>query len=113
MGSPLNPQQQQIFPDDPFGSIKQPIKDDTPEPKIVNRFHTRSDKDSSPTSQHHTLGPGHGQSSPGDHKHDGLSSKALLASITIIGSRADTSATGPLNQLLNALETLGLINSST
>lgn len=39
--------------------------------------HTNSDVDSSVTAQHHTLGILHNQSSPGDHKHDGKSSKRI------------------------------------
>lgn len=43
----------------------------------VNKFHANSDIDSAVTAQHHTLGILHNQSSPGDHLHDGKSSKRL------------------------------------
>lgn len=41
------------------------------------KAHANSDIDSSVTAQHHTLGIAHNQASPGDHKHDGKSSKLL------------------------------------
>jgi hypothetical protein len=41
------------------------------------RAHVNCDCDSSGTSQHHTLGTGHTQASPGDHKHDGKNSKRI------------------------------------
>jgi hypothetical protein len=43
----------------------------------VNRFHANSDVDSGTNSQHHTLGILHNQASPGDHQHDGHSSKRV------------------------------------
>lgn len=48
-----------------------------PSSKEVELFHTNSDKDGSPTSIHHTLGNGANQASPGDHIHDGGTSKEL------------------------------------
>lgn len=41
------------------------------------KAHSNSDVDASVTAQHHTLGILHNQSSPGDHKHDGKSSKKI------------------------------------
>lgn len=49
----------------------------TPDSQAINKLHTNSDVDSSVTGQHHTLGIQHNQSSPGDHKHDGKSSKLI------------------------------------
>lgn len=49
----------------------------TPTPTEVSKFHSNSDVDSATTSQHHTLGIKNGQASPGDHKHDGKSSKKI------------------------------------
>lgn len=43
----------------------------------VTKLHSNSDSDSSVTAQHHTLGIAHNQASPGDHKHDGKSSKKI------------------------------------
>ena len=48
-----------------------------PSSKEVELFHTNSDKDGSPTSIHHTLGNGPNQASPGDHVHDGGTSKEI------------------------------------
>lgn len=50
----------------------------SPAPDEVNVFHAKSDLDTSKVAQHHTLGPGANQSSPGAHKHDGRDSKLLL-----------------------------------
>jgi hypothetical protein len=43
----------------------------------VNLFHLNSDRDAGPTAQHHTLGLGPSQASPGNHTHDGRNSKRL------------------------------------
>ena len=43
----------------------------------VNDFHSNSDVDKSTLAQHHTLGPQPNQASPGDHTHDGKTSKKL------------------------------------
>lgn len=48
-----------------------------PSSQSVNDFHGRSDADSSIFAQHHTLGTSRTQASPGDHTHDGTSSKFL------------------------------------
>lgn len=96
----------QLYPDDPFGGVKQPVIDPSPTPQVVNSFHKRSDKDSSVSAQHHTLGPGHNQGSPGDHKHDGTSSKRLYEGITISGS-------GSSPALHNLLTALGFTDTTT
>lgn len=49
----------------------------TPNSQEVNRAHTNSDVDSAVTAQHHTTGIGHNQASPGDHTHNGKSSKKI------------------------------------
>jgi hypothetical protein len=43
----------------------------------VNLFHLNSDRDAGPTAQHHTLGLGPSQASPGNHTHDGRNSKRV------------------------------------
>ncbi|MFY3741630.1 MAG: hypothetical protein HMLIMOIP_002088 [Candidatus Nitrosomirales archaeon] len=43
----------------------------------VSKIHAKSDIDSSVTAQHHTLGIEHNQASPGDHIHNGKSSKRI------------------------------------
>jgi hypothetical protein len=48
-------------------------------PAEVASFHNRDDIDVSFKSHHHTLGPGHNQASPGDHRHDGKTSKLIGA----------------------------------
>lgn len=49
----------------------------TPSPEEVNTFHLNSDRDSSATALHHTLGQGPYQASPGSHTHDGKNSKRI------------------------------------
>ena len=49
----------------------------TPSPDEVNAFHQNSDRDSSVFAQHHTLGLGPTQASPGNHSHNGRDSKRI------------------------------------
>ncbi len=46
-------------------------------PEDSRKDHARSDVDLSPRALHHTLGPRRNQSSPGDHIHDGTTSKKI------------------------------------
>lgn len=46
-------------------------------PQDSRKGHTRSDADLSQRSLHHTLGPNHTQASPGDHIHDGRTSRKI------------------------------------
>lgn len=48
-----------------------------PSAQEVNDFHLNSDRDSSATAQHHTLGTSPNQASPGNHNHDGKNSKRI------------------------------------
>lgn len=69
-------------------------------PAEVNALHRNSDRDTSKDSQHHTLGVLPYQSSPGDHNHDGRSSK-ILAAVSVAphshsASTIDNTATGGL-----------------
>lgn len=67
-------------------------------PITVNQMHTRSDIDSGPTAQHHTLGYGRNQASPGSHVHDGTTSKPIGAGLglTVSGSKAGNAALASL-----------------
>lgn len=53
------------------------LKESSLTTETVEKFHFRSDKDASPTAQHHTLGPRRNQASPGNHSHDGGTSLLL------------------------------------
>jgi len=81
-----------------------------PEPRVVSDFHTNSDVDQDKEAQHHTLGSGPNQASPGSHKHDGTDSIALLDGVEITGSRDGNTA---LASVIAALGVLGLKDSST
>lgn len=79
-------------------------------PSTVARFHNKSDMDSSSEAQHHSLGIKGGQASPGDHKHDGSTSKRLLEGVTITGARGGNIA---LASVIAALVKLGATDSTT
>lgn len=73
------------------------------------RAHTNSDRDSAIIAQHHTLGIQHNQASPGDHKHDGKSSKSLgKGADPAFPSTANASYTqAQMQSVINALRRLG------
>lgn len=75
----------------------------------VNKAHTNSDVDSGVLAQHHTLGIQHNQASPGDHKHDGKSSrrlgKGLDASFPTTANAAYSQA--QMQSVIDALRDLG------
>lgn len=96
---------------DPFGIRKEAIVKDSPTPKEVAALHARSDLDSSQQAQHHTLGIKHDQASPGDHRHDGKSSRKLLEGQTLTGTKSGGSA---LTNLIDMLEAaLGFTDNTT
>jgi hypothetical protein len=81
-----------------------------PSSSEVSKAHTNSDVDSSVTSQHHTLGIQHNQGSPGDHTHNGKSSKRIGKGINV---GFPTTANAAYNQaqiqaIIDALRALGL-----
>lgn len=69
---------------------------------VVNKFHLNSDKDSSTLAHHHTLGPRRNQASPGDHVHDGATSKKIGAgkNLSVSGARDDGTALASLLTML-------------
>ena len=77
----------------------------------VAKIHEKSDKDGGPKSQHHTLGPGPNQASPGNHTHDGGNSAFLLDGYTLTGSRADTATM--ITKFIEVLKLLGMKDSTT
>jgi hypothetical protein len=96
---------------DPFANRKEPATKETPTPREVAALHARSDLDSSQQAQHHTLGIKHDQASPGDHKHDGKSSRKLLEGQSLTGVKSGGSA---LTNLIDMLEAaLGFTDNTT
>jgi hypothetical protein len=87
-------------------------RDENPKPpnQVVDDFHENSDLNARAESQHHTLGPGPTQASPGNHKHDGGDSTLLLEGETITGSRASDAWRLSVNAILVRL---GASDSST
>jgi len=96
---------------DPFATQKKEFGKDTAAPDVVIAFHARSDVDSSTTAQHHTLGLKHDQSAPGDHKHDGKSSRRLMEGITITGAKGGNAALADLIDKLT--DVLGFTDNTT
>lgn len=78
--------------------------------QVVNKFHEKSDVDSSQEAQHHTLGNKHDQAAAGDHTHDGKNSRKILKGQVISGSRSGGAA---LISVIDALEKLGATDSTT
>jgi hypothetical protein len=80
-----------------------------PDSQAVNKLHSNSDVDSAVTAQHHTLGIQHNQGSPGDHKHDGKSSKLIgkgkNLGFPVTAGAAYTQA--QMQAVINALRDLG------
>lgn len=96
-----------VFPDDPFGQVKDDVKPRGASPREVNEFHNRSDVDASTFSQHHTLGIKHTQAAYGDHVHDGKSSRKVGANmgLAVGGSRGGNAALANLLIMLaNVIE---------
>jgi hypothetical protein len=101
-----------VIKNDPFGEIKEDSKPPTPEPREVNLFHSRSDVDSGPLAQHHTIGIKHDQASPGDHNHDGQGSRKIGQglNLTVTGAKAGNVA---LTNLLTMLKSVIEFTDST
>lgn len=85
--------------------------DSSPSPDIVRLFHRNADTDVRVESIHHTLGPNPAQGSPGDHDHDGGSSKLLLSGYTLTGSKATAETVLP--SIIACLVRLGAKDSTT
>lgn len=81
-----------------------------PSPQDSAKAHVNSDVDAAVTSQHHTLGIAHNQSSPGDHKHDGHSSKRIGKGINLSFpvTASSTYSQAQIQSIIDALRTLGL-----
>lgn len=77
--------------------------------KTVNEFHKKDDVDAGFDAHHHTLGTKNGQSSPGDHNHNGQNSRRLLEGTSITGSRSGGAA---LVSVIAALVKLGATDST-
>jgi hypothetical protein len=75
--------------------------------KDVEDFHRKSDLNKRPESQHHSLGNGANQASPGNHTHNGQNSLSLFSGLSITGSRS-TNTADVLRQILIVLESVGL-----
>lgn len=101
-----------VFKDDPYGTIKDEQKRVGASPREVNQFHNNCDADTSQIAQHHTLGVKHDQASPGDHSHDGGSSRKAGANLGLVltGAKGGNVA---LTNLITMLKTVIEFTDST
>lgn len=81
-----------------------------PDAISVRELHVNSDVDTTPDSQHHTLGPGVNQAASGAHNHDGNDSSLLLEGITITGTKGTAACD---SSIIAALVRLGATDSTT
>lgn len=81
-----------------------------PSSKEVALLHTNADTDGSPQSAHHSLGSTNRQAAPGDHIHDGGTSKLLLDGVILTGAKAGNAAVA---SIVAALVTLGATDNTT
>ncbi len=81
-----------------------------PPAQEVEDFHTNSDLNARKESQHHSLGSGEYQASPGPHNHRGGDSVLLLSGVTLTGSRGGNVA---LVSIIQALVALGATDSTS
>lgn len=78
--------EQRVYPNDApdnYGQVNSADQDRSrigKPPNISVQDHYSSDVDSAQQAQHHTLGQGRNQASPGNHVHDGVTSKLLFQS---------------------------------
>lgn len=85
------------------------MTDIPPSSTDVAKMHTNSDVDSTVVAQHHTLGIQHNQASPGDHKHDGKSSKKIGKGLDVaFPTTANAAYTqAQMQSIINALRAIG------
>lgn len=72
--------------------------------------HKKSDLDSATYAQHHTLGSSHTQASPGDHAHDGYTSRLILSGVTLTGAKGGNTA---LASVIAVLVLMGATDNTT
>lgn len=82
---------------------------DSPSPAAVNKAHANSDVDTAVNAQHHTLGIKHNQASPGDHKHDGRSSRRIGQgfNLSFPSTASATYSQAQIQAIIDALRNLG------
>lgn len=86
-----------------------PVPASVPNAAESNKAHTNSDLNTSPVAQHHSLGIEHSQASPGDHKHDGKSSKKIGKGLDLtFPTTANAAYTqAQIQSIINALRSIG------
>ena len=83
-----------------------------PSSREVAFLHKNSDVDSRDEAQHHTLGHGSAQASPGDHNHRDGKSMPILEGVSITGVTSGTNSV-VIRSIIAALVELGATDSST
>lgn len=83
----------------------------SPIAQVVADFHKHADIDIRRESIHHTLGPEETKASPGNHVHDGGTSRKILEGYILTGSKASPSSMWP--PIIACLVRLGAKDSTT
>jgi hypothetical protein len=80
-----------------------------PSAREIQAAHTNADVDASVTAMHHTLGISHNQASPGDHNHNGKSSKKVGKGLdpAFPSTAASTYTQSQIQKIIDALRNLG------
>lgn len=86
-------------------------EDPSPSGRVVEQFHKNADTDTRRESIHHTLGPTGTQASPGDHDHNGGTSRKLLDGYILTGSKGTPSTMWP--SIIQCLVRLGAEDNTT
>ena len=86
-------------------------EDPSPSATVVTNFHKNADTDVRRESIHHTLGSGPSQASPGDHSHDGGTSRKILDGYNLTGSKSNPSTMWP--SIIACLVRLGAKDNTT
>jgi hypothetical protein len=121
ISGPKNPSPNHNMPQNPndpdlnenyFGNDLDFTQWSTMGPLQVTALHTRSDADTGPHSQHHTLGFTRNQAASGSHTHDGISSRKMGADLALVltGAKGGNVA---LTNLIAILKNFILFTDST
>ena len=87
-----------------------PGENRAPDSRVVEKFHTNADTDSSKSAAHHTLGTSGLHAAAGNHGHNGIDSVQLLDGIELTGSKDGNIALGAV---IAALVQLGAVDNTS
>jgi hypothetical protein len=102
-----------MFEEDPFGKVKTEPRNKALPAREVNKIHEKSDVDSAPTAQHHTVGTDRNQAAAGSHTHGGKDSVKIGTGLglAVTGSRGGNAAVTSL--LTELAKVISFTNNTT